>query len=203
MSAERIVAVRASLIRTLDPERPQVECLVARGDRVEAIGSKEEIDSVLGGPAEWLDLRPAVIVPGFTDSHVHLIEWAMGLSRPDLAGAASMAEALERIGLAAGGAPADAWLEFKGWNPVWRQQAGLADLDAASKGRAVGLIAHDLHSGWLNSEAMRRLEIVPERADPPGGLVQRDPDGSPDGVLVERALDWWYQGRPRASEADR
>ena len=203
MSAEPVVAVRAGLIRTLDPEHPQVECLAARGDRVEAVGSKEEIDSLVGGSAVWLDLRPAVIVPGLTDSHVHLIEWATGRSGPDLAGAESMAEALERIELVAGGAPADTWLEFKGWNPVWRRQAELADLDAASKGRAVALIAHDLHQGWLNSEALRRLEIVPERADPPGGLVRRDQDGSPDGVLMERALDWWYQGRPRASESDR
>lgn len=203
MSSDRILAVRAGAIHTLDHERPRVECLAARGGRVEAIGSVEEVESLVGRSAQWLDLRPAVVVPGFTDSHVHLIEWALGRSEPDLADAADMTGALARIRRVADSAAGDAWLEFKGWNPDWRSQAELADLDAASRGRAVVLVAHDLHSAWLNTEAMRRLDIGAGRGEPPGGSVERDAGGRPTGVLKERALDWWYEGRPSASESER
>jgi len=203
MSQPAVVAVRAGLIHTLDPERPQAECLVARDGRIEAIGSLAEIQSVAGPSAEWLDLRPATVLPGITDAHVHLVEWALGRSAPDLASANSMADALERIERVCAAVPADAWVEFKGWNPVWRTQAELSDLDAASQGRAVGLVAHDLHSGWLNSETMRRLAIHVDRADPPGGEVERDASGNPTGVVKEHAFDWWYQGRPVPSEAER
>jgi predicted amidohydrolase YtcJ len=203
MGRERLLAVKAGLIHTLDPERSEVECLVVRGGRITASGTVEEVESLVGGSAEWLDLRPAVVVPGLTDSHIHLIEWALARSLPDLSSARSPAEVLERVASAAHSQPAAAWLEFKGWNPSWRGQAELADLDAVSGGRAVALIAHDLHSGWLNSEAMRRLAIGPEWPDPPGGSLERDGQGGLTGVLLERALEWWYEGRPRLSEAER
>jgi predicted amidohydrolase YtcJ len=203
MTRERLLAVRAGLIRTLDSERPEVECLAVRAGRIAAIGSEDEIGSLVGGGGEWLDLRPATVVPGLTDSHIHLIEWALGRTAPDLSGAGAMVEVLASVRRAADSAPPEAWLEFKGWDPALRPQAGLADLDAASQGRAVALVAHDLHSGWLNTEAMRRLGILEDRSDPPGGTLERDPDGRPTGLLQERALDRWYEGRPRPSDADR
>ncbi|UCC73760.1 MAG: amidohydrolase [Gemmatimonadota bacterium] len=203
MTDERILAVRAGLIRTLDPERREVECLAVRAGRIEAIGSEGEIGSRVGGGAEWLDLRPTTIVPGLTDSHIHLIEWALARETPDLSGLGSMKEALTVVRREAASAPQGAWLEFKGWDPVWRSQAGLADLDEASQGRALALVAHDLHSGWLNTEAMRRLGIDRERDGPPGGWLERDSNGQPTGVLQEGALDWWYEGRPRPGDAER
>ncbi len=197
MMHDRVLGVRAARIHTLEPEQPETECLVLRGGVIEAVGSADEMTSRFGTSLEWLDLRPAVIVPGLTDSHIHFIEWALGLKQPDLLGLTSMAEALERVAQVAASARDDSWLEFKGWDPTWRAQAELADLDGASRGRAVALVAHDLHSGWLNSESMRRLDIGPGRSDPGGGFVERDAEGRPTGVLMERALDWWYQGRPQ------
>jgi predicted amidohydrolase YtcJ len=203
MMHDRVLGVRAARIHTLTPEQPEAECLVLRRDAIEAVGSADEMTSLFGASFEWLDLRPAVIVPGLTDSHIHFVEWALGLKQPDLLGFTSMAEAIERIAHVAASAREDAWLEFKGWDPTWRAQAELADLDAASRGRAVVLVAHDLHSGWLNSESMRRLDIGPGRSDPEGGFVERDAEGRPTGVLKERALDWWYQGRPQPGTGDK
>ncbi len=173
------------------------------GGLIVAVGTVAEVEAALGPGAKWLDLRPGVIVPGFCDSHIHLIEWSLGLGRPGLAGASSMADVLARVGDTAVRSAAGDWLEFKGWNPSWRSQCQLEDLDEASAGRAVALVAHDLHSGWLNSEAMRRLGITAGRDDPEGGRVERDAAGRPTGVLQERALDWWYQGRPRPGVSER
>jgi predicted amidohydrolase YtcJ len=203
MTSERVLAVRAGLIRTLDPVHPEVECLAVRAGRIAAIGSEDEIRSLAGGTAEWLDLRPATVLPGLTDSHIHLIEWARGRTTPDTSGAGVMGEVLDIIRRRTESAPPGGWLEFKGWDPAWRSQAELADLDEASQGRAVVLVAHDLHSGWLNTVAMGRLGILDYRGDPPGGSVERDGEGRPTGVLKERALDWWYEGRPSPDDAKR
>jgi predicted amidohydrolase YtcJ len=200
---ERILAIRADRVYTLDESRPDAECVAVRDGRVALAGSVEEVEAAFGGRAEWLDIRPATVTPGLTDSHIHLTEWALGRSRPDLSAAASMDEALTLIAQVASAAAHDAWLEFKGWNPVWREEASLTDLDSAGRGRPVALIAHDMHSGWLSSEAMRRLNIAADRANPPGGELERDESGVPTGVLKERALDWWYEGRPEASERAR
>ncbi len=203
MSSERVVAIRADVIRTMDRERPEVECLAWRNGRIEAIGSFSEVEARVGVSAEWLDLRGATIVPGLSDSHIHLVEWALGRGVADLSSASSMADVLERVRVAARSAPATGWLEFKGWDPALRPQAELVDLDEAAGGRPVALIAHDLHSGWLSSEALRRLNVGSERAETPGGTVERDQKGRLTGVLKERALDWWYEGRPRPSYGER
>ena len=203
MISERMLAVRAGKIRTLDSRHPEVECLAVRDGRVAAIGTVAEIESLVGGGTEWLDLRPHTVVPGLTDSHVHLVEWALGLTGHDVADAGSMEGVLERVAKVAAASGEDEWLEFKGWDPAWREQANLAALDEASGDRAVALIAHDLHSGWLNTETMGRLGITRDRGDPPGGTMERDGDGVPTGVVTEHALDWWYQGRPRAEAEER
>ncbi len=204
MTANRLLAVRAARIHTLDRGRLDAECLVVRGGAVEATGSVDDVLSRFGGSLEWLDLRPAVILPGLTDSHIHLVEWALGLAKPDLAGATTMREALERVARIAASSSTDAWLEFKAWDPAWRSQAELSDLDAASRGRAVVLVAHDLHSGWLNSEAMRRLDIGPERSDPPGvrGAGARR---AADGCAERAGARLVVQGRPQpvSGEAQR
>jgi len=92
MTSDSLLALRAARIHTLDPEQPEAECIVLRGGRVEATGSVDDALSRFGRSLEWLDLRPAVILPGLTDSHIHLVEWALGLAQPDLAGATSMEE---------------------------------------------------------------------------------------------------------------
>ena len=90
MSAQRLWAVRAGLIRTLDPARPEVSCLAVRGSAIEAAGTREEVRAVVGPNAEWVDLRPAVVLPGLSGSHIHLVEWALGRGQPDISPAASM-----------------------------------------------------------------------------------------------------------------
>ncbi len=202
MSAQRLWAVRAGLIRTLDPARPEVSCLAVRGRAIEAAGTREEVRAVVGPNVEWVDLRPAVVLPGLSDSHIHLVEWALGRGQPDISTAASMKDALLAVARAARSSARAGWLEIKGWNPAWRAEASLAELDAVTEDRAVALIAHDLHSGWLNSEALTRLDVGPGRPDPQGGFVERDSGGKPTGVLKERALSWWYEARPRPGAAE-
>ncbi|NIR43902.1 MAG: amidohydrolase [Gemmatimonadetes bacterium] len=196
-------AFRAGLIRTLDDERPTGECMLVREGRVAAIGTKAEVEGMADGATRWVDLRPHTVLPGLTDSHIHLVEWALGLTGREVSGAGSMAGVLARVRAEAPAAEEGEWLEFRGWDPSWRSEADLTALDEASAGRPVALIAHDLHSGWLNSEAMRRLGIDADRREPVGGRVERDASGRPTGVLLERALDWWYQGRPRPGAAER
>ena len=196
-------AIRARRVRTLDAARPDAECLAVEGSRVLAVGSEEEVRGRAGPGIEWLDLRPAVITPGLSDAHIHLLEWCLSRSIPDLSGAASKSEVLRAVTAGVQAAPPGAWVELRGWDPELTRGAGLDELDEAGRGRAVGLIAHDLHSCWVNSEAMRRLEITPGRPDPAGGRLERDAGGRPTGILREQALSFWYGGRPAPGRSER
>lgn len=172
------------------------------GGRVVAVGAADEVRARTGPGIEWVDLRPAVVTPGFTDSHIHLLEWSLSRSIPDLSDATSMKAVLRAVAAACAAAPTGAWVELRKWDPGLADEAALADLDEASGDRPVALVSHDLHSGWVNSEAMRRLEIGPDRPDPPGGQLERDAAGRPTGLLREEALSLWFRGCPKPDRVE-
>ena len=132
---------------------------------------------------ERVDLDGRCVVPGFTDAHVHFLEWSLALARLDLSATRSHADVVAAA--AAAPAAAGGWLIGAGWRGE-RWAAGdpaphRAALDAACGDRAVLLWAHDHHTAWLSSAALARLPI--------GGapVVERDDAGEPTGVLRETA----------------
>ena len=147
-------------------------------------------ETALASP-ETVDLGGRCVLPGFTDSHVHFPTWAVAQHEVKLDGCSSLAEALERIRAAA--TPGE-WLRGYGWRSGdWAdgRDPTKEDLDAITGARPAALIAKDYHSLWLNTPALARaggdLEVA-------GGVVERDANGEPTGVLREQAA-WRFKER--------
>ena len=123
------------------------------GDRVVVRGA------VIGPPdadGEMIDLGGATVVPGLVDAHVHFPSWALGLRELSLFGTRSVSEALERVEAAA--KPADGWLRGRGWREEeWPEgeRPTLAALDDVTGELPTALRAHDGHTLWVNSAALR------------------------------------------------
>ncbi|MCH8228178.1 MAG: amidohydrolase, partial [Proteobacteria bacterium] len=62
-------------------------------------------------------------------------------------------------------------------------------LDAIETDLPIVLLGSDGHNDWVNSRALELAEISAETPDPPLGVIERDPDGSPSGTLRETARD--------------
>jgi predicted amidohydrolase YtcJ len=183
------VILENGLIRTLDPQVPTQRALAIAGDRI--AGGVGVHETALASP-EVVDLGGLVVVPGFTDSHVHFPTWALAQSEVRLEGCASLDEALDRLRGAAPGP--DGWLRGHGWRSAdWAPVAEPTrhDLDAFTGDTPAGLIARDYHSLWLNSAA---LALARGDLEVPGGVVERDADGEPTGVLREEAA-WRFKER--------
>ena len=147
--------------RTSGGTRP-VDILI-RDRRVVAVGTDLERPrgyAELAGEGRWA-------LPGLWDQHVHMVQWALVRSRLDLSGAGSVEEAL---GVVRGALAHDPGLSRSdvsqtplvgfGHRPAsWARQPTPADLDAVSPHRPVVLISGDAHHGWLNSAAMRLLDV--------------------------------------------
>ncbi len=130
------------------------------------------------------------MLPGFTDSHVHFPTWALAQHEVKLDGCRSLDEALERI-RAAGAS--GRWLRGYGWRDGDWTGPGPAKehLDSIAGERPAVMISKDYHSIWLNSAA---LALAGGDLEVEGGVVERDANGEPTGVLREEAA-WRYKER--------
>jgi predicted amidohydrolase YtcJ len=189
------------VIRTLDPAQPRAGAVAIWRERILALGDDELRRLV--PPARALDLGGRLVLPGFTDSHIHFVEYALRRRRVDLSGATSLEAAQARVREAAEGTPAGQWVLGGGWDrnawPDPRFPAKEA-LDAISRRHPIALDSKDVHTLWVNSLALARAGIDAATPDPPGGAILRRPaDGDATGILSEmpaKALVWRVVGRP-------
>jgi predicted amidohydrolase YtcJ len=134
-----------------------------------------------GADGEVIDVGGAEIVPGLVDAHVHFPSWALGLRELRLFGTRSLSEALERI--EAADTPPTGWLRGRGWREEdWPEdeRPTLAALDEVTGDVPTALRAHDGHTLWVNSAALRA-------AGEEGWAAPPTAEGDPPGVLREDA----------------
>ena len=177
------------LIRTLDPSVPTQRALAVAGERI--AGGVGVHETALASP-EVVDLGGLVVLPGFTDSHVHFPTWALAQSEVRLDGCTSLDEALARVRDAEPGP--GGFLRGHGWRSGdWEpaRDPTRHDLDPLTGDTPAALIAKDYHSLWLNSAA---LALAHGDLDVDGGVVERDAGGEPTGVLREEAA-WRFKER--------
>ena len=170
-----------------------VEALAVADGVVVAAGSGSEVASLAGPGTRRLRLgRDRVVLPGITDAHLHLSEAALAADRVDLAAAptleAGLALLAERAARLDREAAPDEWLVGHGWSPDrWGAWPTASTMDRAAGSRPAFAWAHDHHSAWADSAALRIAGIDAETPDPPGGTIRRDAGGRPTGLLHERA----------------
>jgi predicted amidohydrolase YtcJ len=181
------VILENGVVRTLDPSLPTARSLAIAGERI--AGGVGVHETALASP-EVVDLGGRCVLPGFTDAHVHFPTWALAQREVSLDGAASLAEALERI---RGARAPGAWLRGYGWRAdAWPDGPPTrAALDAVEPERPTLMVSKDYHALWLNSAA---LALAGGDLEVEGGIVVRDERGEPTGLLYEEAA-WRFEAR--------
>ena len=176
------------VVRTLDPSLPLARALAIAGETI--AGGVGVHETALASP-ETVDLGGRCVLPGFTDSHVHFPTWAVAQHEVKLDGCTSLDEVLARVREANA---SGTWLRGYGWRsgdwPDGRDPTK-EDLDAVTGERPAALIAKDYHSLWLNSAA---LALAGGDLDVEGGVVERNANGEPTGVLREESA-WRFKER--------
>lgn len=177
-------------VYTMDAGRPTVSALALRDGRVVAAGSDAEVKNVCGREADVQDMGGAVILPGLTDAHIHLEQYALGLQKVDCE-TQTKAECLERVAARARTTPPGGWVLGHGWNQnSWPEGFGTAqELDAAAPDHPVYLTAKSLHAAWANTAALRLAGLDDGTPDPPDGRLGRGPGGRLNGILFESAME--------------
>jgi hypothetical protein len=176
-------------IYTFDASHPTAAALAIEGDRIVDIGADSYILSQYPRPADLFDASGYTILPGLTDAHIHLEQYALSLQKVDCE-TSTRQECLRRIAQRAASSTPGEWILGHGWNQNrWADGFGNAgELDEVAPHNPVYLTAKSLHAAWANSAALRAAGITQGTPDPAGGKFQRDASGLPDGILFESAL---------------
>jgi hypothetical protein len=184
-------------IHTLNKAKPMASALAVDYGRVLAAGETDELFREFDR-AERQDMGGKAILPGLTDAHIHLQEYALLVQKIDCE-TDSKAECLRRVAGRARKLRLDEWLLGHGWNqnlwvspPVGGTGGGgwpsAADLDAITPDIPIYLTAKSMHAGWVNRAALRLAGINTATPDPLNGRIQRDGIGQPTGILLEEAM---------------
>ena len=179
-------------IVTLDAASSVKEALAVEAGRITATGSTDELRKLAGPSTKIIDLGGRTVIPGLIDSHIHAIRAGFRYaSEVTWEGAASLAEALERLRSAAARAKQDknqdSWLIVAGgWTPrqfAENRRPTEAEIATATSGHPAYI---QLFYGYalINAEGRDRLNIKSEGDLPDGAKFEHDNEDKPTGWIV-------------------
>ncbi len=162
------------------------DAVLVRDGRVEAIGSAEDLRAP--GLVEERYSR-GVITPGLVDAHFHPLGYTTALMRLNLDDARSIADLIAMVGEAASQLePGRALVGTRFDDQAVGRFPTRVDLDAVVGDRPVLLYRYCGHVAVANTSALELAGINSTRSNPIGGIIDRDADGIPTGVLRETAI---------------
>lgn len=165
-----------------------MEIIHISAGRIASAGASEKSRLFIDGRELHLPAG-SIMLPGFVDTHCHLIGLGLMASRVGLQGADSAMECARRVAERAAGTPAGEWIVGFGWNQEEWGERNMPDrhvLDALVPDHPVLLVRIDSHASWLNSRALQEAGIGPVQVD--GGSVELDASGAPSGILIDNAM---------------
>jgi hypothetical protein len=186
--------IRADLVFRGGPvfharDRRSRDAVAVVDGRIAAIG--RDADDLVGPATDVVDLTGRMLVPGFQDAHVHPVQGGIERLACDLTPYHKEADYLDAIGSYARANPDLEWILGGGWSMA-AFPGGLPRrerLDEVVGDRPVYVPNRDHHGAWVSSRALELAGIDRTTPDPEFGRIERDPDGTPTGVLHEDAMD--------------
>jgi predicted amidohydrolase YtcJ len=185
------LVLRGGAVYTLDSARTWAEAIAIQGDEIVYVGSDEGVGRFTSPRTRVVDLRGAMVLPGFQDAHVHTIGAGNSQLTLSLHELLSPEDYLDAIGNYAKDRPALDWIVGGGWyiGVFEGEYPNRHLLDAVVSDRPVALMDGDGHTLWANSKALELAGIARDTPDPVNGRIDRDPvTGEPTGSLQEDAM---------------
>jgi predicted amidohydrolase YtcJ len=187
-------------ILTMDDAQPTAEAVAVKDGRILSVGSLDEMNAFDGDGTESFNLDGRTMVPGFVDSHGHVIMGGLQalsanlLAPPDgevtdiaslkatlSAWAEANADVVDQVNMIIGFGYDNAQLAEV-------EHPTRQDLDEVSDEMPIMIVHQSGHIGVANSAALEFVGIDASTEAPPGGVIRKDSNGEPNGVLEEYAF---------------
>ena len=199
------IILENAAIYTMDQSRSWADAVAIADGKIIYVGDIAGAKKLRGKDTKIVDLKDKMILPGFHDSHIHLISGGMELEQCNLNDLPAQEKVFQKIRDYASQHPEKEWIEGGGWalplfpeaNPTKEQ------LDALVPDRPAYLSSADGHSAWVNSRALAIAGVTKDTPDPKEGRIERMKEtGEPSGTLRESAADLVARHLPKPTPQD-
>ena len=191
---------------TIDDAAPKASAIIFSGGRVARVGDTKTLRNEARPDTSVVDLGGRTAIPAFTDAHAHV--WKMGhllTTMLDLRKTTSIEDLVSSVNARHRSMPAGQWLLGRGFNEVImseKRKPTRRDLDRAAPDRPVALTRTCGHIYAVNSLALKLAGITANTEPPVGGVIERDENGEPNGLLHEMAMGLVNEVLPPPSNSD-
>ena len=180
---------------TLEASLPRASAMLVREGRIAALGESAALRAAASAQTELIDLQGRTVIPGLVDSHIHAIRAGLSYATEvHWTGAATIAEAMQRLRDAAGALPPRGWLIVAGgWTELQfaeRRRPTQEEVEAAAPDHRI-YIQHLYSGALLSRSAVQALDLANN-----GALLAQ--------LKTERAsgeLSGWFSGETEAITA--
>ncbi len=175
---------------TVNPAQKEAEAVAIRGNRIVAVGTTSEILNLKSQDTAVIDLEGRRVLPGFDDAHVHFYSGGADLTSPQLRYSKSEGEFRDTLAEYARHIPSGRWItggtwDEENWSPARLPTHQL--IDSVTQSWPVFISRLDGHEALANSVALKLAGIDKNTKDVPGGVIVRDQEGNPTGILKDAA----------------
>ena len=186
-------------IWTGNVQQREAEAVAIAGNRIIAVGSTADILKLKTDSTTVIDLAGRRTLPGFNDAHVHFYDGGLNLSGPQLRYTNSQAEFRDTLVAFAKRVPKGQWItggnwDHENWKPAVLPTHQL--IDEVTTDWPVFVNRLDGHMSVANATTLRLAGIDKNTKDVPGGVIVRDAEGNPTGILKDAAQELVYKVIP-------
>ena len=187
-----LVLINARVL-TLDPLRAGAQAVAVRGSTIAAFGSSKDIASLAGPATRIINCGGKTLIPGFVDSHCHVLAQAASLQGIDCSPktVTSIEDLEDVVRHRAEATQTGRWIRGFGYDDLSfleKRHPTRWDLNRAAPNHPVRLDHRSGHATVLNSLALNLVGLDASTPDPVEGVIDRDnATGELTGLLFEMA----------------
>jgi predicted amidohydrolase YtcJ len=173
-------------IWTGDTLNPSATVIAVKGEKIVYVGG----DATKFTANETIDVEGKQLLPGFTDNHTHFLSAGYALSSVKLKDAMTKEEFIKRIADFCKSKPDDTWVMEGSWDHEnWGGELPSKEwIDSVTGDHPLFISRYDSHMAFANSKALKLAGIDKQTVAPLGGVIVKNKDGEPTGVVKDAAM---------------
>jgi predicted amidohydrolase YtcJ len=188
-------------IITMNPKMPSVQAIAVKGNRISQVGNNQEIKQYINEKTRVIHLDGKTVMPGFIDTHVHVVVYGRMLTWLDLQSVSSIKEIQMRLVKRIKGVTIDGWILGRALNSdglLEKRLPTCQELDTVAPDNPVVFYCQSGQTCVVNSRALEEAKIGQQN----DSGIERDTRGKPTGILRDQATNLVWDVIPEPTQQE-